>query len=156
MTLGGIDAEAPADDGTVRIDGDVTTGILGADAEWHRLLAGVAVSISEGNGTFDYPGVDSGTIESSTTTVSPYGRVKLNERVSAWGLVGLGAGDMTIVQAANDRGQPERATRTDIAVFHRQRPDWLQTNSTAFDSLLEIREPVSPENLQGLLPRLVK
>ncbi len=42
------------------------------------------------------------------------------------------------------------------AVFHRQSPDWLQTDSTAFDSLLEIREPVSTEDLQGLLPHLVK
>ena len=58
VTVGGFDGEAPADDGSVRIDGDVTTGILGADAEWNRLLAGVAVSVSEGKGTFDQPGVD--------------------------------------------------------------------------------------------------
>ena len=114
VTVGGFDGEAPADDGNVRVDGDVTTGILGADAEWNRLLAGVAVSLSEGEGTFAHPGVDSGTIESSLTTVSPYARLRLSERVSAWGLVGFGTGDMTIVQEANDRGQPERVTRTDI------------------------------------------
>ena len=114
VTVGGFDGEAPADDGTVRIDGDVTTGILGADAEWNRLLAGVAVSLSEGEGTFAQPGVDSGTFESSLTTVSPYARLRLSERVSAWGLVGFGTGDMTIVQDANERGQAERVTRTDI------------------------------------------
>ena len=115
VTVGGFDGEAPADDGTVRIDGDVTTGILGADAEWNRLLAGVAVSLSEGEGTFAQPGVDSGTIESSLTTVSPYARLRLSERVSAWGLVGFGTGDMTIVQDANERGRAERVTRrTDI------------------------------------------
>ena len=116
VTVGGFDGEAPADDGSVRIDGDVTTGILGADAEWKRLLAGVAVSLSEGEGTFAQPGVDSGTIESTMTTVSPYARLALTERVSAWGLAGFGTGDMTIVQAANDRGQPERVTRTDISM----------------------------------------
>ena len=116
VTVGGFDGEAPADAGNVRIDGDVTTGILGADAEWDRLLAGVAVSVSEGEGTFDQPGVDSGTIDSTMTVVSPYGRVSLSERVSAWGLVGFGTGDMTIVQAANDRGQPERVTRTDLGM----------------------------------------
>ena len=114
VTVGGFDGEAPADAGNVRIDGDVTTGILGADAEWGRLLAGVAVSVSEGEGTFNQPGVDSGTIDSTMTVVSPYGRVNLSDRVSAWGLVGFGTGDMTIVQAANDRGQPERVSRTDI------------------------------------------
>ena len=114
VTFGGFDGEERADAGSVRIDGEVTTGILGADAEWSRLLAGVAVSVSEGEGTFSQPGVDSGTIESSMTAVSPYARFMVNDRVSVWGLAGWGTGDMTIVQAANDRGQPERTTRTDI------------------------------------------
>ena len=117
VTVGGFDGEAPADGGAVRIDGNVTTGILGTDAEWRRLLAGVAVSVSEGEGTFDQPGVDSGTVESTMTTVSPYARLSVNERVSVWGLAGYGTGDMTIVQAANDAtGQPERVTRTDLSM----------------------------------------
>ena len=114
VTAGSFDGEAPADGGSVRIDGSVTTGILGADAEWNRVLAGVAVSVSEGEGSFDQPGVDSGTIESTMTTVSPYARLNLNDRLSVWGLAGWGTGDMTIVQAANDRGQPERVARTDL------------------------------------------
>ena len=114
VTVGGFDGEAPSDAGTVRVDGNVSTGILGADAEWNRLLAGVAVSVSEGEGSFDQPGVDSGTIESTMTTVSPYARFTVTDRVSVWGLAGWGTGDMTIVQAANDRGQPERVTRTDL------------------------------------------
>ncbi len=116
VTAGGFDGEAPADGGRVRIDGEVTTGILGADAEWNRVLAGVAVSVSEGEGRFDQPGVDSGTIESTMTTVSPYARLMVTDRVSVWGLAGWGTGDMTIVQVANDRGQPERVTRTDLAM----------------------------------------
>ena len=116
VTAGGFDGEAPADAGNVRVDGEVMTGVLGTDAEWDRLLAGVAVSISEGDGTFDQPGVDSGTIESTMTTVSPYGRLHLSDRVSTWGLLGFGTGGMTIVQAANDRGQPERTTRTDLSL----------------------------------------
>ena len=113
VTTGGFDGEAPADGGNVRIDGNVTTGILGADAQWNRLLAGVAVSVSEGEGSFDQPGVDSGAIESTMTTVSPYARFMVNERVSVWGLAGWGNGDMTITQAANEN-QPERVTRTDL------------------------------------------
>ena len=115
VTVGGFDGEAPADDGNVRIDGNVTTGILGADAAWRRLLAGVAVSVSEGEGTFDLPGIDKGSIESTMTTVSPYARMSLNDRLSVWGLAGWGTGDMTIVQDASD-SQPERITRTDIAM----------------------------------------
>ena len=48
------------------------------------------------------------------TTLSPYARVGVTNRVSVWGLAGWGSGEMTIVQAANDRGQPERRTQTDI------------------------------------------
>ena len=115
VTFGGFDGEERADAGSVRIDGEVTTGVLGADAEWNRLLAGVAVSVSEGEGRFDQPGVDSGSIESTMTTVSPYARFMLNDRLSVWGLAGWGAGDMTIVQAANeDTGQPERVSRADL------------------------------------------
>ena len=50
------------------------------------------------------------------TTVSPYARLTVSDRVSIWGLAGNGTGDMTIVQAANDRGQPERITRTDLSM----------------------------------------
>ena len=50
----------------------MTTGILGTDAEWDRLLIGVSVSWSDGEGTFDQPGVYSGAIECTMTTVSPY------------------------------------------------------------------------------------
>ena len=113
VTVGGFDSEALADAHGVRIDGEVTTGILGADAEWDRLLAGVAVSLSEGEGSFDQPGVDSGAIESTMTAVSPYARFAVSERLSVWGLAGWGTGNMTIAQAANGN-QRERVTRTDL------------------------------------------
>ena len=114
---GRFDGEEDSDAGATRIDGEVMTGTLGADAEWDRVLAGVAVSLSEGDGTFDQPGVDKGRFESTLTTVSPYLRLKLTERVSAWGLAGFGTGAMTLVQDA--RTNPERArtvTRTDIGM----------------------------------------
>ena len=113
VAVGGFDAEAPAEKGTVRLDGEVTTGILGADAQWERWLAGVALSVSEGEGSFDQPGVDSGTVESSLTSVNPYVRYEASDRLSVWGLVGYGTGDMTMTQAA--RGErAEIVTRTDL------------------------------------------
>ena len=115
VTVGGFDAKAPAEAGTVRLDGEVTTGVLGADAEWERWLAGVAVSVSEGEGTFDQPGVDSGTVESTLTSVNPYMRVTLSDRVSAWGLLGYGTGDMTMTQAATEE-RGEVVTRTDLSM----------------------------------------
>lgn len=53
------------------------------------------------------------------------------------------------------RLQPVPHVTQDKVLFHRQWPDWLQTSSEGFDSLLEIHEPLSTEDLQGLLPHLV-
>ena len=87
------------DPGRLGIDGEVITGTLGADVDWGRMLAGVAVSLSEGDGTFGDSGVTTGAngrIESTMATVSPYARFHVSERISAWGLAGWGTGDMTI------------------------------------------------------------
>ena len=115
VAVGGFDAEAPAENGDVRLDGEVTTGILGADAQWEPWLAGVALSVSEGEGSFDQPGVDSGTVESSLTSVNPYVRYEASDRLSVWGLMGYGTGDMTLTQAANDN-RGKIVTRTDISM----------------------------------------
>ena len=48
FATGGFDAE---EDG-VTLDGEVTSGLLGADARWDRVLAGVMVSQSRGTGSY--------------------------------------------------------------------------------------------------------
>ena len=91
--------EATVDD--VTMDGDVTTGLIGFDAEWERLLAGVMLSQSEGDGAYRLDpakGDDAGTVESTLTGVYPYARVDLNARVSAWALAGMGSGEITLHQ----------------------------------------------------------
>ena len=100
FATGGFEAE----ENDVTMDGDVTTGLLGADAEWNRLLAGIMVSQSSGDGSYrldsgsSEQAGDQGTVESSMTGVYPYARLDLNERVSAWGLVGIGSGALTLHQ----------------------------------------------------------
>ena len=103
------------------MDGEVFTGTLGADADFGRVLAGVAVSLSEGEGTFSQTDVASGTVGSTVTTVSPYARVALTRRVLAWGLFGWGAGAMTVVQDAHaptgERTEEDRRiTKTDLSM----------------------------------------
>ena len=101
FSTGGFEAEE--DD--VTMDADVTTGLLGADAEWNRLLAGVMVSQSKGDGAYRLSpekGDDEGAVESSMTGVYPYARIDLNDRVSAWGLVGIGSGELTLRQKGED------------------------------------------------------
>ena len=95
--------EADVDD--VRMDGEVTTGMIGIDAEWDQLLAGVMLSRSEGDGTYRLSaalGNDGGTVESSLTGVYPYLRLEMGEGVSAWGLAGYGTGSLTLRQDGQD------------------------------------------------------
>ena len=84
------------------VDGEVSTFTLGADAVWARWLAGVAVSLSEGEGGFrDHleTGLESrgaGELESTLTSVHPYLRYEASERVSVWGVLGYGTGELTL------------------------------------------------------------
>ena len=83
------------------MDGDVTTGLVGFDAEWERGLAGIMLSQSTGDGSYRLDpakGEDTGTVESSLTGVYPYARVDLNAKVSAWALAGMGSGELTLRQ----------------------------------------------------------
>ena len=93
VSTGGFRAEV--DDLT--LDGDVTTGLLGFDAEWKRLLAGLVLAHSEGDGGYNLRGGERGSIESSLTGIYPYARLRLNDRVLLWALAGAGSGDLTLV-----------------------------------------------------------
>ena len=102
----GFDAEV--DD--VAMDGDVTSALIGVDAEWERVLAGVMLSQSRGEGAYRLDsGEDHGTVESSLTGVYPYARLDLNRQVSAWALAGMGSGDLTLRQK-NDKAMPTDIT----------------------------------------------
>ena len=82
------------DDG-VSVSGEVTTGVLGADWERGRWLAGLSLTRSKGKGQLSQGGT-SYRSRSTMTSVSPYLRLRLSERTFVWGLVGRGRGDMTM------------------------------------------------------------
>ena len=93
VELGSFEAE---EDGVV-MDGEVTSTFLGADVSRDGWLAGVAFSMSQGDGDFELmEGEDQGTVESTLTSVYPYARVRMNERMDGWGLVGFGSGELTL------------------------------------------------------------
>ena len=82
-------------DGALTLDGNVLTGTVGVDSEWARWLAGVAVSHSLGDGAFTGDGA--GDFDSSTlTSLHPYLRYAVNERVEVWSVLGYGWGDLTL------------------------------------------------------------
>ena len=95
-----------ANEDGLALEGDVTTFTLGADAAQGDWLAGIALAHSAGKGTFrDEPddgddpasaGRGAGKLESTLTTFHPYGRLTLSERISVWGILGYGTGDLTL------------------------------------------------------------
>ena len=92
------------------LSGDVTTGFLGADMAHDSWLAGLAVGVSEGEGSFDDGAGDGrGTVESSLTSVYPYARFGLGDGVDIWGLVGVGSGDLKLTVG-------EEEFRTDLSM----------------------------------------
>ena len=99
FATGGFEADLEG----MRLEGDVTTGLLGADISRERWLAGIAVSVSEAHGPFRLTGAmpsnrASGTVESSLTAVYPHAKLGLSERMEAWGILGLGTGTLTIAE----------------------------------------------------------
>ena len=86
-------------DGTLSLDGDVLTGTVGVDGEWARWLAGVAVAHSRGDGAFTVPDTEDrgrGDLENTLTSVHPYLRYAVNDRLAVWGLLGYGWGELTV------------------------------------------------------------
>ena len=86
-------------DGKVSLAGDVLTGTVGVDGEWDRLLAGLAVAHSRGDGSFTMPGTEDrgrGGLENTLTSVHPYLRYAVNDRLAVWGLFGYGWGELDL------------------------------------------------------------
>ena len=101
-------------DGT-RLDGNVTTGFVGADMARDGWLAGIALSYSTGDGDFSLiEGDDEGSVENSLTALYPYAKLGLGEKVDVWGLAGLGSGDLTLTLNADAHRATDERYTTDI------------------------------------------
>ena len=127
-------------DGDLTLDGDVLTGMAGVDGEWDRWLVGLAVAHSHGAGSYTMSGIGDngrGELDKTLTSIHPYLRYAVTDRLDVWGLVGYGWGDLSLEQgtggtletdtnlvmgslggrgillAASESGGFELATRTD-------------------------------------------
>ena len=82
-------------DGALTLDGDVTTGLVGADYESGRVLMGVALAWSAGSGSYAMADAK-GELESTLASVHPYLRYTVSERLSVWAVLGLGEGELKL------------------------------------------------------------
>ena len=79
----------------VSFDGEVRTGMLGADYAVGSLVAGVVLSRSVGEGSYRN-GRGSGKVKSSVTGIYPYAGNDLSEKFSVWAVAGYGRGEMGV------------------------------------------------------------
>ncbi|MCY4284325.1 MAG: spondin domain-containing protein [Thiotrichales bacterium] len=102
-------------EGTLSLDGEMTTGMLGADYARGPWLFGLALAQSEGDGEYrDTAAASSqdnrprdraasstdGTVESTLTAVLPYASWRASQQLNLWGAAGFGAGEMTLTTDA--------------------------------------------------------
>ncbi len=96
----------------VSLDGEVTSGMLGADWTWGDATAGMILSHNRGTGS--YRGAsDSGSVSSFLNGFFPWGRYALNERLTVWGVAGYGVGELTLTPD----GEASVRTDLDLAMF---------------------------------------
>ena len=114
-------------EGTFSLDGEATTALLGADYARDRWLVGLALAQSEGEGAYRdtktalrpasraCPGdaqdllcggavrEGDGTVDASLTAALPYASLQASERLTLWGALGYGEGEVTLATAMGGR-----------------------------------------------------
>ena len=91
---GGI-ARFDGREGDLALDGEVATGLIGADWTSARWTAGLAVGHSRGTGGYRSPG-DAGDIDATLTGVYPYAGLMLSDQLSVWTAADHGVGEVTV------------------------------------------------------------
>ena len=83
-------------EGTLALDGEVTSAMLGTDWSHGRWTTGLLVSHSLGEGGYRDGSGENGTISATLTGLYPWLRHALSERLEAWGVAGYGVGSLTL------------------------------------------------------------
>ena len=105
----GVVSHCAGEDGALALDGEVATGMLGADWVSGRWLTGLTLALSRGTGSYR-AGDSSGEIESMLTGLYPWVGYHVSERLSVWTAAGYGTGVLTLTP-------PDHAsTTTDVSL----------------------------------------
>ncbi|MCY4394616.1 MAG: hypothetical protein OXC10_05730 [Rhodospirillaceae bacterium] len=109
--------------GSLSLDGEVTSGMVGAD--WSRdpgtgsgagaWTAGMIVAHNVANG--DYAGNSAGRIETTLTGLYPWGRLALSGRTEIWGAAGYGTGELAVTPKQPGTGEYGSTIRADLDLW---------------------------------------
>ena len=120
-------------EGDLTLDGEVATGMFGADWTRGRWTTGLILSHSSGEGGYSdgsgSPGSGSGaggaggtdtgagaggSVEATLTGLFPWTRHALSDRLEAWGMAGYGAGDLTVTPKKPGTDEGGAVIRADL------------------------------------------
>ena len=116
-------------EGGLTLDGEVVTGMLGADWTRGRWTAGLIASHGVGEGGYSgAPTVGGGTgdgsasgtggrVEATLTGLFPWARHALSERLEAWGAAGYGAGELTVTPKKPGTNEDGAAIHADLDLW---------------------------------------
>ncbi len=121
VTLWGRAASSRFDgrEGELTLDGELVTGMLGAEWMRRRWTAGLILARSTAEGGWSGAPADAGsdgdapasggTVEAELTGAFPWARHALTERLEAWGAAGYGQGKLTVTpgRPSTDEAGPE-------------------------------------------------
>ena len=141
---------------TLRLHGEVTTGMIGADYARGDWLVGFAAGHTSGDGGYsDVETADGGEIDTSMTSVVPYTRWQLSDAWSTWAMLGYGRGDMTLKRDGERMDAPigwtmaAAGVRTDLYATQATRLSlvsdglWARTSSDEAPGLAASRADVT-------------
>lgn len=102
------------------LDGEVTTGLIGADLSRGELwMAGFAFGHSEGSGTCKGEECE-GEIVSTQTGFYPYGRLRVEDRLLLWSALGFGAGELRLKPEGDETIKADTAVLMGAAGLQRE------------------------------------
>ena len=99
-------------EGTLSLDGEVASAMIGVDWAREDWSAGLIASRSVGEGS--YEGNAGGRVEATLTGLYPWGRLALSERMDAWGTAGYGTGGLAVTPKNPGTDDDGAAIHTDL------------------------------------------
>ncbi len=130
----------------VTLDGRTATTMAGADFRKGRLVAGLSLAHSRGQG--DYKGVDVGALASSVTGLYPWLGYQATDRITVWGVTGFGKGSLRLtpgtggaletglsmaMAAAGMRGELVAPVMGGFGMAFKTDALWVATSNAALD-----------------------
>ena len=93
-------------EGALSLDGEVASGMIGADYDWGQVLAGMAVAYSGGDGAFTLSGGGNltdrrGYLHGWLLSAHPYMSVEVADGLDVLGLLGYGRGRMSLTEGGD-------------------------------------------------------